>query len=524
MKMEAAATSRSPFAGTRLSWALTPLHIAAVLTIAALGVRLIGISMRPLWLDEAYSAWFSSQSWHDLWTVVPTYETHPPFYYSLLKLWRFAFGGSAVALRLPSAILGAATVPVVMVAARELERLRPTGRPMLLMGVAGFLAACGPTLVEHGQEARPYAPMAFAYAIAILGLLKLLADFAECKAGSPRNWIILALGSELTLWSHALGIIYAACIAIALLPAWLKRPVPKERISRGLTAAASILALYLPCLWLIAGRTGDWGSGWISWEPEMLLTLLSIYGVPVEVLTIGSAVAALILFLLAKRAIAFGIKGRGWNADRALLVLWWGVPLTTALVSALIVPVFLPRTLTATLVPFYLVVAAALARTESTKERLALAAALAVTLFPSTIAMALRPATEPWDQVDAFLQGNVHPGDIVWLYPNDSALPLRAAGPRSAYPRHGIPADYPALDVVAPRHAGSPAVPSMTAESMQRLMHSTEGSRARTIWLVTSQEQYFDPHNELARALSAARRPGPKQRWQYLRVQPFTLR
>ena len=522
--MDAAAASPAPLAGTRLDWRISPLRLALVLTAAGLAVRLIGISMRPLWLDEAYSAWFSGRSWHELWTVVPTYETHPPFYYSLLKLWRLGFGGNAVALRLPSVILGAATVPIVMLAARELERLRPTGRPLLLMGIAGFLAACGPTLVEHGQEARPYAPMAFVYAVAILGVLRLLGEFAGGKPGSWANWLILALGSELTLWSHALGAVYAACIAIALLPAWLGRSISRQHISRGLITAAAILLLYLPCLWLIAGRTRDWGSGWISWKPEMLLTLLSIYGVPVEVLTIGSAVAALILFLLAKRAIAFGFVKEGWNAERALLVLWWGVPLTTALVSALFVPVFLPRTLTATLVPFYLAVAAALARTDSSKERLALTAVLAVTLFPSTIAMALRPATEPWDQVDAYLQHNVRPGDIVWLYPNDGVLPLRAADPRSTYVRHGIPADYPALDVVAPRHAGSPAVPSMTAQAMQKLIHSPEASRAPTIWLVTSQAQYFDPKDDLGRALSAVRRPGPKQRWEYLRAQPFTRR
>jgi hypothetical protein len=510
-------------AGTRINLRVTPLSLAILLTLTALAVRVIGISMRPLWLDEAYSAWFSARGWHELWTVVPTYETHPPFYYSLLKLWRLAFGGSAVALRLPSVLLGAATVPVVMLAARQVERLRRTERPLLLMGVAGFLAACGPTLVEHGQEARPYALMAFAYAVAILGLLRLLVDFRDGNAGTFKSWAIFAIGAELMLWSHALGIVYAACLAVALLPAWLKDSSP-QRYVRGLVAGAAIVLLYLPCLWLIAGRTGDWGSGWLNWKPEMLLTLLSLYGVPVEVLTIGSAVAALILFLLAKRAIAAGVSERSWNAERALLVLWWGVPLTTALVSAVFVPVFLPRTLTATLVPFYLSVSTALARTPSAKERLILAAALMITLLPSTVAMALRPPTEQWDEVDAFLQRNVRQGDLVWLYPNDSALPLREAGPRSTYERHGIPADYPALTIAGPRRAGSPAVPSMTPESMVQLVRSPGATRVGTIWLVNCQPQFFDPRGDLVRALASVRRPGPTQRWGYLTVQPFYRR
>ena len=521
--MDAVATPRAPFARIRLNWRVTPMRLAAGLTLLALGIRLVGLGIRPLWLDEAYSAWFSARSWQELWTVVPTYETHPPFYYSLLKLWRVPFGGGAIALRSSSVIIGAATVPILMMAARELERLRPTGRPLLLISIAGFLAACGPTLVEHGQEARPYALMAFAYAVATLGLLRLFNDFANKGLGSRKNWLLFALGSELTLWSHALGLIYAACLAAALLPAWM-RDASRERRTRGLVTAAAIVLLYLPCVWLIAGRTGDWGSGWLTWKPEMLLTLLGLYGVPVEVLTIGSAIAALILFLLAKRAIAAGWARRGWNADRAVLLLWWGPPLATALISALFIPLFLPRTLTATLVACYLAVAAALTRTESSKERLVLSAALVITLLPSTVAMALRPATEAWDQVDGYLQQNVRPGDVVWLYPNDSALPLRAGGPRSSYARGGIPGDYPAIGIKGPIRAGSPAVVSLTRDGADRLAGEPAVRAIPTIWLVERQPDFADPAADVPHALGQTRRAGPKLRWGYITVQSFTRR
>jgi predicted membrane-bound mannosyltransferase len=79
--MNAASALRVSAPDYRLGARVTPLRLAVALTLLALAVRLIGITLRPLWLDEAYSAWFSSRSWHELWTVVPTYETHPPFYY-----------------------------------------------------------------------------------------------------------------------------------------------------------------------------------------------------------------------------------------------------------------------------------------------------------------------------------------------------------------------------------------------------------------------------------------------------------
>ena len=65
---------------TRTDLRVTPVRLAVALTALALGLRLININGRPLWLDEAFSAWFSSQSFHYLWNVLPTYEAHPPFF------------------------------------------------------------------------------------------------------------------------------------------------------------------------------------------------------------------------------------------------------------------------------------------------------------------------------------------------------------------------------------------------------------------------------------------------------------
>src|SRR5438128_2082245 len=106
-------------------------QVAAGLIVIALALRVLGGIGRPLWLDEAYSAWFSARSWHVLWTDVPTYEPHPPFYYSLLKLWRGIAGDQAPALRSFSWLFAVAVIPVVVAAAEEIERQRPSDRPLL---------------------------------------------------------------------------------------------------------------------------------------------------------------------------------------------------------------------------------------------------------------------------------------------------------------------------------------------------------------------------------------------------------
>ena len=521
--MDAASTLEAPASALRLPIRVTPLRIALVLSALALAVRLIDLNGRPLWLDEAYSAWFSAQSWHVLWTEVPKYETHPPFYYSLLKLWRICFGGTAVALRSYSVLLGVAAVPLVIAASLELERQRPTGYPLLRSGIAAFLTACSPMLVLLGQEARPYPLLVCAYTLATLGLLRLLRDFAA-GPGRWSSWLILAAGTELGLWAHGLGLLYALCLAAALAPAWLKPPFNRDRLVRGIAAALLTALLYLPCSLMVANRAGDWsGHGWLTWSPVMTLQLLSLYAVPVEVLTIGSAVAALVMILLAKRAVQDGLLRTGWTAERALLLLWWGPPLIAIAISQLGMPIFLVRTLAATLIPAYLALAGVLARARSSRERIGLAAALVITLLPSTVQVALRPATEPWDEVAAYLRRNVRPGDRVWVYPNDSALPLRDAGASGALSLRGIPRDYPAVGIKGPIRAGSPAVVSLTAAQAQSVTRDASLRTVPTLWLVTRQSAVFDPHNDVPRALAQMRRPGRQQDWGYIAVRPYYL-
>jgi hypothetical protein len=520
--MDSAPALRASAPAVRLKLRLTPARFAAALMFFALALRLIGIGSRPLWLDEAYSAWFSSRGWHELWTQVPTYETHPPFYYSLLKIWRDLFGGSAVALRSLSVLFGLATIPVVTAASLELERLRPSGRPVLRAGIAGFLAAASPMLVFLGQEARPYPLLTFAYAVAILGLLRLAREFAASGAGAWTSWLMLASGTELGLWAHALGLLYALCLAGAFAPFWLKPPFQRGRLARGITAALLIALLYAPCLLMMMNRAGDWGTGWLSWSPDMLLQLLSLYTVPVEVLTIASAIAALILILLAKRAIESAIKSRGWSVERAMLLLWWGPPLLAAIISQLFFPIFIARTLAATIIPACLAMSGALAGVESRRERIGLAAALAVTLTPSAVEIGLRPATEAWDQVSNYLNRTVAPGDQVWLYPNDSALPLREAGAKMAM--RGIPGDYPAVGIKGPIRAGSPAVVSVTEAQARAIANDPRIQLVPTIWLVTRQSGIFDPKHELPDALARVRRPGALVEWGYINVRPYYRR
>ncbi|HET6534585.1 MAG TPA: hypothetical protein VFG41_00255 [Sphingomicrobium sp.] len=523
--MDAASALRAPAGGIRLSRRITPLGLIAGLTLLALAFRLTDLGARPLWLDEAFSKWFSGQGWHYLWTVVPTYEAHPPFYYSLLKLWRGMFGDQAVALRALSALLGTLTIPVIMAAAWEQERQSASGRPLLRAGIAAFLVACSPLLIVVGQEARPYPLLAFAYALAILGMLRLMREFAALGPGSLLSWALLGIGTALTLWAHFLGLLYGACLALAFAPAWLKAPLNRVRILRGVAVASAILLAYVPCLIMIASRAHDWGTNWLKWEPGILpFRLLALYSVPVEMLNVGSAVAALAMLLLAKRAVVAAFAVRGWSANRAVILLWLGPPLLAAVISATFIPIFLPRTLAGTLVPAYLAVAAGLAWTPSARERMFLAAAICITLLPTALQTSLRQPAERWNDLAAYLSRNVSAGDQIWLYPSDSALPLDAAEPRIGAQVRALPAPFPTLGVKGPIRAGWPAMVSLTREQAAALATDPALRRVPTVWLVTRQIDIFDPDRDMAKALSRVRNPGNVQEWGYIAAQPFYAR
>jgi len=522
--MDAASTLPSPVAASRYVWRITPLRLAATLTLVALGLRLIDLGTRPLWLDEAFSAWFSDRSFYYLWHVLPTYEAHPPFFYSVLKVWRSIAGEGHAAMRGLSVLFGTLTVPLIMAIAVEQERHDPTGEPLYRAGLAGVLAACSPMFMVIGQEARPYPMLAFAYALAILALLRLMREFKAGGAGRWASWLSLGASLELTLWSHALGFLYGACLALALLPLWLTAPMTRGRIVRGIVTASGVALLYLPCLIMMTSRAHDWSTNWLEWQPSMLLQLLVLYTVPVEALTIGSAVAALAMALLIKRALASTWASKGWNSDRSILLLWLGPPLIAALISALFMPVFLARTLSATLVPGYLAIAGALARGDNIRERRMLTAAIVITLLPTALMLGLRPATERWDLLSSYLSRNVGRGDEVWLYPTDSSLPLAQAGyPMSASVRE-IPAAFPTLNARGPIRAGWPAVVSVTRDQADALARDKALTKVPVVWLVTRQAGIFDPDDDMPEALAGVRRPGRLQQWGYITVRPYYRR
>ncbi|HSW77518.1 MAG TPA: glycosyltransferase family 39 protein [Candidatus Chromulinivoraceae bacterium] len=131
-------------------------HFVAVLLTIVVGAMLISLIVglqQSVWFDEAYSIMLAKQPVINL-IHLTAMDTHPPFYYLLLKGWASVFGWGELALRSLSVLaMGGA----VLFGGLLIKRL--FGVRAALMALP--FAALSPLLLRYGFEIRMYAVASF---------------------------------------------------------------------------------------------------------------------------------------------------------------------------------------------------------------------------------------------------------------------------------------------------------------------------------------------------------------------------
>ena len=196
---------------TALPAALIPAVVAAAVTMTEIG--------RPeLWRDELATWTAASRSLPQLWRLLHHTDAVIGPYYLFEHVWMGAFGDSAVAMRLPSALAMTLAAALVALTARFLMARAPGagqdgdgGHAGLAALAAGVIFAVIPAVTRYGQEARPYAFTALFSALATLALLAAL----ERGAWYRWAWYALALAAAgasslvtlSVLAGHAVGVV-----------------------------------------------------------------------------------------------------------------------------------------------------------------------------------------------------------------------------------------------------------------------------------------------------------------------------
>ena len=190
--------------------------LAALLVLAA-ALRFSTLGLQSLWYDEAFTPVhvLHASLGATLHSVVHT-ENTPPLWYVLIWAWSRLFGTSAVALRLPSAVFGVATVATAWAIGRELTGCRATA-----ITVAAFVAV-NPLFVWYSQEARAYGLFVLTSALAMLCFLR------ARREPTPGRLAAFAATASLALLSHYFAAFLLAPMIVMLLSRHQRTPGPRE--------------------------------------------------------------------------------------------------------------------------------------------------------------------------------------------------------------------------------------------------------------------------------------------------------
>jgi 4-amino-4-deoxy-L-arabinose transferase-like glycosyltransferase len=415
----------------------------AALTILAAALRLSTLDLQSFWYDEAFTPVhvLHASLGATLRSVVHT-ENTPPLWYVIAWADARVLGTGEVALRLPSAIVGIATVPVAWAIGRELTARRATA-----IAAAAFVAV-NPLFVWYSQEARAYGLFVFASALAMLCFLRAL------HATTPRRLTAFAVTASLALSSHYFAAFLVAPMIVMLLfrtrLPWLaegKPPVADgespagdggkrgqgngERSASATLLACGAVVLVGLALLPLASAQGGHGAQWIGeWALASRLE-----AIPQYYLTgyMGSPLGHGIELLVALPILA-GLGYGLWSvlepaeergALIALAIAACGVLLPILLV-AFGLDYLAPRNLVAAMIPVSALIAVVVTARRAGRVGTALAALIAVAGLAIAIDVDLSPRLQrgDWRGVAKVLRRGAPAGERVITTVELGAAPL----------------------------------------------------------------------------------------------------
>lgn len=474
---------------------------------AALAIRLYGLGAPSLWLDEAYSVWFSSQGWSYLWTEVPRFETHPSFYYSLLKLWR-VFGSDEFTLRLLSVAINVAAIPFVALTARHcVGGERGCGAAVL----AAILFACSATQVHAAQEARPYALMTLGIAVALASAVAVMAAGARAEAPMGRllardRPMVLAfagigIGIALLGWSHNYGLVFGMILGACLFGWWLVRGAPRGLLANLLMSVVLALVLYGPNLPIALMQTRSLNDrGFWLQAPGIRTAVNAMLEMP---LGHGNRLAAALSLVLVAAGLAGMVRSRPRVplAIPVTLLVMATVPAALSFVLSRVgQPIFLFRTLQPSQVPMLAALACAPFAVGPLFPARARWMAPALPLLLAAVAlwhaMSGRQGwpDEDWRAITKAIGAASAPAvPRLVIYPAESELPFLYYAPRLgiAMDITTVPGPYPARRADYAYPAGNGGSPGMTPEMAADAIARLKGENR--VWIVTRFLQVYDP-------------------------------
>jgi mannosyltransferase len=374
------------------------------ITLLGAALRLFHLGSQSLWLDESLSLVFASVSLKDSMEAILADGVHPPLYYLVLRLF-LLMGQSEEIARLPSAIFGILTIPLVY----EIGRLCSDQKVGL---VSALFLSLSPFHVWFSQDARMYAMATFLTLASVYFFLRLL------QGDNWRWWMGFVVCTALGYYTHYFTFFIALTEFTYLLITFRNH----YKLFRKWTLAQVVA--FLPLIpWLVAIFTREMSSFGIGWvpRPEWLDPFKTVWNLSLGytgtfTFTVFISLSPFFLALLC--GIWLRDTGSKVLHPRLFLHLWFWLPMIVTLLLSLRRPLYIDRLFIMTLPAYIILLAWGAMSLKAPWARWALGAGLviAMTVGLSRIYFDARLYTkEDWRTAARHVQSHSQPCDIIVL-------------------------------------------------------------------------------------------------------------
>lgn len=226
----------------------------------------LGAFHTNIWFDESYSVAISNHGFSEIWNIGGN-DVHPVFYYMMLKIVSLIFGNNILVFRLFS------IVPIVILSILGITHIRKDYGERTGI-IFSFLTLFLPIIAAYSSEIRMYT-----WVMLFVTITAIYANRIYKNELSIKNWIIFALFSLLSAYTHYYGLMFAGIINVILFIYLLKNRKGKNKDLKIFIIQAVVeCLLYVPWLYYFIKQLTSVGGGyWIKLEfPDILYNVLGI--------------------------------------------------------------------------------------------------------------------------------------------------------------------------------------------------------------------------------------------------------
>lgn len=226
----------------------------------------LGAFHTNIWFDESYSVAISNHSFSEIWNIGGN-DVHPVFYYMMLKIVSLIFENNILVFRLFS------IVPIVILSILGITHIRKDYGERTGI-IFSFLTLFLPIIAAYSSEIRMYT-----WVMLFVTITAIYANRIYKNELSIKNWVIFALFSLLSAYTHYYGLMFAGIINVILFIYLLKNRKGKNKDLKIFIIQAVVeCLLYVPWLYYFIKQLTSVGGGyWIKLEfPDTLYNVLGI--------------------------------------------------------------------------------------------------------------------------------------------------------------------------------------------------------------------------------------------------------